>query len=88
MFTLKGSSLQIKIHFILQIMIINITNSRSSAWSTLPMLPVPLARSRLLECLGAVTMCCFIDDDVICEGYSGIICPTIDMNDFVIMIKT
>lgn len=33
-------------------------------------LPVPLARSRLLEVLGAVTMVCFVDDDVICEGYS------------------
>jgi hypothetical protein len=31
---------------------------------------VPLARSRLLEVLGAVTMVCFVDDDVICEGYS------------------
>ena len=36
-----------------------------------PLLPVPLARSRLLESLGAVTMCCFVDDDIICEGYSG-----------------
>jgi hypothetical protein len=33
-------------------------------------LPVPLARTRLLEVLGAVTMVCFVDDDVICEGYS------------------
>lgn len=33
-------------------------------------LPIPLARSRLLEVLGAVTMVCFVDDDVICEGYS------------------
>jgi hypothetical protein len=36
----------------------------------IPLLPVPLARSRLLETLGAVTMCCFVDDDIICEGYS------------------
>jgi len=33
-------------------------------------LPIPLASTRLLEVLGAVTMVCFIDDDVICEGYS------------------
>jgi len=33
-------------------------------------LPIPLARTRLLEVLGAVTMVCFVDDDVICEGYS------------------
>ena len=38
---------------------------------SIPLLPVPLLRSRLLETLGAVTMCCFIDDDIICEGYSG-----------------
>ena len=39
--------------------------------SFLPLLPIPLFRARLLESLGAVTMCCFIDDDIICEGYSG-----------------
>jgi len=33
-------------------------------------LPIPMARTRLLEVLGAVTMVCFVDDDVICEGYS------------------
>jgi hypothetical protein len=33
-------------------------------------LPIPLASTRLLEVLGAITMVCFIDDDVICEGYS------------------
>lgn len=34
------------------------------------LLPIPLARSRLLEVIGAITMVCFIDDDVICEDYS------------------
>ena len=29
-----------------------------------------MARKRLLEVLGAVTMVCFVDDDVICEEYS------------------
>ena len=33
-------------------------------------LPIPLASTRLLEVLGAITMVCFVDDDVICEGYS------------------
>ena len=35
-----------------------------------PLLPIPMARVRLLEILGAVTMVCFVDDDIICEGYS------------------
>ena len=42
--------------------------SKERKWPCL--LPVPLARARLLESLGAVTMCCFIDDDIICDGYS------------------
>jgi hypothetical protein len=33
-------------------------------------LPIPMARTRILEVLGAVTMVCFVDDDVICENYS------------------
>ena len=37
---------------------------------TLDYLPIPLARSRVLEVLGAVTMVCFVDDDIICEGFS------------------
>ena len=47
---------------------------RSSTGSNLskPMtlLPVPLGRTRFLEVLGGVTMVCFVDDDIICEGYS------------------
>ena len=38
--------------------------------SNVPFLPVPLAKARLVEVLGAVTMICFIDDDVICEPFS------------------
>lgn len=34
------------------------------------LLSVPLARTRILEMLGAVTMVCFIDDDIICEPFS------------------
>lgn len=34
------------------------------------LLPVPLGRTRFLEILGGVTMVCFVDDDIICEGYS------------------
>lgn len=34
------------------------------------MLPVPFARSKLVETLGSITRVCFIDDDVICEGFS------------------
>lgn len=41
----------------------NVSKSRS-------FLPIPLARIRLHEVLGAVTMVCFVDDDIICEGYS------------------
>jgi hypothetical protein len=33
-------------------------------------LPIPLGCIRLHEMLGAVTMVCFVDDDIICEGYS------------------
>jgi hypothetical protein len=36
---------------------------------SLPFMPVPLCRNRLVETLGAVTMICFVDDDVICESY-------------------
>ena len=34
------------------------------------LLPVPMSKMRLLETLGAVTMVCFVDDDVICESFS------------------
>ena len=34
------------------------------------MLKVPHANSQLLEFLGGITMVCFVDEDVICEGYS------------------
>lgn len=34
------------------------------------MLPVPFVRNRLVEVLGAITRVCFVDDDVICEGFS------------------
>jgi hypothetical protein len=34
------------------------------------LLPVPFSGVQLLEVLGAVTMVCFIDDDIICESYS------------------
>lgn len=36
----------------------------------LDMLPVPFARNRLVETLGSITRVCFVDDDVICEGFS------------------
>ena len=36
----------------------------------LPLLPVPFTRTRLVELLGTVTMVCFVDDDIVCEGYS------------------
>ena len=45
-------------------------DSSSSFPFSSPMLPVPLAKTRLVEVLGAVTMVCFVDDDIICEGYS------------------
>lgn len=34
------------------------------------MLSIPPSKSKLLEFLGGITMVCFIDDDVICEGFS------------------
>lgn len=34
------------------------------------LLPVPLAGSRIPEVLGAVTMVCFVDDDIVCESFS------------------
>jgi hypothetical protein len=43
----------------------------SSLYSSEKMLPIPFASKRLLEYLGAVTMVCFVDDDVICEGVSA-----------------
>ena len=55
----------------------SIRKKDQSAEPFLPLLPIPLFRARLLESLGAVTMCCFIDDDIICEGYSGIDCVMI-----------
>ena len=33
-------------------------------------LPIPLNQCRVLESLGAITMVCFVDDDIICENYS------------------
>lgn len=33
-------------------------------------IPIPFTRSHLLEMLGAITFVAFVDDDVICEGYS------------------
>ena len=33
-------------------------------------LPIPLNQCRVLERLGAITMVCFVDDDIICENYS------------------
>jgi len=44
------------------------SDSQSSPPTSL--LPIPLARTRLIEVLGAVTMVCFIDDDIVCEGFS------------------
>jgi hypothetical protein len=38
--------------------------------ATNDLLPIPMARARLLEVLGSITMVCFIDDDIICESYS------------------
>lgn len=35
-----------------------------------PLLPIPFARSRLFEHLGAITFCTFVDDDIICESFS------------------
>ena len=46
-----------------------IDNSNSTA-RTKPFLPIPFTQVRLLEILGAITMVCFIDDDIICENYS------------------
>ena len=45
-------------------------DSDLSDLTEIPFLPVPLTKARTLEVLGAVTMICFIDDDVICEPYS------------------
>jgi len=42
----------------------NINNDKNE------LLPVPFSGIQLLEVLGAVTMVCFIDDDIICESYS------------------
>lgn len=36
----------------------------------LPLLPVPLASMNIVDQLGAITMVCFVDDEVICENYS------------------
>ena len=33
-------------------------------------IPIPFIRTHLLEMLGAITFVAFVDDDVICEGYS------------------
>jgi hypothetical protein len=35
-----------------------------------PFLPLPFIQTKLLETLGGTTMICFVDDDIICEGYS------------------
>ncbi|RYH23223.1 hypothetical protein EON65_18100 [archaeon] len=35
-----------------------------------PLLPIPLASLNMVDQLGAITMVCFVDDDVICENYS------------------
>lgn len=36
----------------------------------LPFLPVPFIKTRFLETLGSITMVCFIDEDIVSEGYS------------------
>ena len=46
------------------------TTASSNSNTTTDLLPVPLSGVQLLEVLGAVTMVCFIDDDIICESYS------------------
>lgn len=43
---------------------------RGATVSYRPLLPIPHIRTNLLELLGAVTMVCFVDDDVLCENYS------------------
>lgn len=35
-----------------------------------PLLPIPLTRTNIVGQLGAITMVCFVDDDVISENYS------------------
>ncbi len=35
-----------------------------------PLLPIPLARTNIVGQLGAITMVCFVDDDIISENYS------------------
>ena len=44
-------------------------HSTAHSSSTLDM-PIPFIRTRLLETLGSITFVSFIDDDLICEGYS------------------
>jgi hypothetical protein len=45
-------------------------NSATSANKRPPLLPIPLASQAIVDQLGAITMVCFVDDDVICENYS------------------
>lgn len=52
---------------------LNLTRFQSflSRWISVDqMLSIPPSKSKLLEFLGGITMVCFIDDDVICEGFS------------------
>jgi len=46
------------------------SSGSSNSNSSNDLLPVPFSGVQLLEVLGAVTMVCFIDDDIICESYS------------------
>ncbi len=41
---------------------INRCKESSSNESDVPLLPIPLIQSRIIEVLGAVTMVCFVDD--------------------------
>lgn len=51
-------------------LLLGVMHSSAAVRDESDFLPIPLARNRLLEVLGAVTMVCFVDDDVICEGFS------------------
>eukprot|EP01034_Spumella_vulgaris_P022405 gene22405-28527_t len=48
----------------------NNSNTHHENNSKTSYLPVPLARSRLFETLGAISMVCFVDDDTVCESFS------------------
>jgi hypothetical protein len=46
------------------------SSSVTSSSQIKPLLPIPLASINITEQLGAITMVCFVDDDIISENYS------------------